>query len=70
VTRRHGKPVRRRDRRTASQAIRPTPIRRPDRSESITERLDAVYAEDESASALDGAIERLQFLSLPPEEKR
>ena len=31
--------------------------------------LDAVYAEDESASALDGAIERLQFLSLPPEEK-
>ena len=69
MKRSHGKPVRSRDRQTASQAIRPTPIRRPDRAESITEMLNAVYAEDESASALDGAIERLQFLSLPPEEK-
>ena len=69
MKRRYGEPVRSRDRQTASQAIRPTPIRRPDRAESITEMLDAVYAEDESASALDGILERLQFLSLPPEEK-
>ena len=32
-------------------------------------KLEAVHAEDESASALDGILERLQFLSLPPEEK-
>ena len=37
--------------------------------ERITERLDAVYGDDESASALDANIERLQFLSLPPDDR-
>ena len=37
--------------------------------ERITERLDVVYGDDESASALDANIERLQFLSLPPDDR-
>lgn len=38
-------------------------------SERVTERLDAVYGNAENASALDKNLERLQFLSLPPDEK-
>ena len=37
--------------------------------EQVTERLNAVYGEDISTSALDERIEALQFLSLPPEDK-
>ncbi len=33
--------------------------------ERVTERLDAVYADAEAASALDRKLEMLQFLSLP-----
>ncbi|MCY3827633.1 MAG: hypothetical protein OXF89_00695 [Rhodospirillaceae bacterium] len=36
--------------------------------ERITERLNAVYGDDESASALDPHIERAQILSLPPDD--
>ena len=35
----------------------------------VTERLDTVYGEAESASALDGKLEALQFLSLPADDR-
>lgn len=37
--------------------------------ERITEKLNAVYGDDDSASALDRNLERLQFLSLPPDDE-
>ena len=66
---RYRKPVRSRGRQAASQATRQTPIHRPDRAAGITERLNAVYGEDESVSALDESLERAQILSLPPDEE-
>lgn len=36
--------------------------------ERMTERLDAVYGDDEVASALDKNLERLQFLTLPADD--
>ena len=38
--------------------------------ERMTERLDAVYGDDEVASALDKNLERLQFLTLPADDWR
>lgn len=35
----------------------------------LTERLNAVYGEDPSISALDKRLEALQFLSLPAEDE-
>ena len=37
--------------------------------ERVTERLNAVYGEGASVSALDERLEALQFLSLPAEDK-
>ena len=37
--------------------------------ERITERLDAVYGESGSSSALDGTLETLQSLSLPADDE-
>lgn len=37
-------------------------------TERITEQLDAVYRDDDSASALDPALESLQFRSLSAED--
>lgn len=37
--------------------------------ERVTERLNAVYGEDPSTSALDDRLEALQFLSLPAEDE-
>ena len=37
--------------------------------ERVTERLNAVYGEDPSISALDDQLEALQFLSLPAEDE-
>ena len=37
--------------------------------ERTTERLDAVYGDDESASKLDEGLEALQFLSLPAADR-
>ena len=37
--------------------------------ERVTERLDAVYADAEAASALDGKLKMLQFLSLPADDR-
>ncbi|MXY41861.1 MAG: hypothetical protein F4027_17205 [Rhodospirillaceae bacterium] len=69
MKRRNGKPIRRRGRQTASQAVRHIPVHRPDRAESVTEMLNAVYGEDESASALDPILERVQLLSLRTDEE-
>ena len=38
-------------------------------NERVTERLDAVYGEAGSPSALDGALATLQTLSLPTDEE-
>ena len=37
--------------------------------DQLTERLNAVYGEDPSISALDKRLEALQFLSLPAEDE-
>jgi hypothetical protein len=37
--------------------------------DQVTERLNAVYGEDPSISALDKRLEALQFLSLPDEDE-
>ena len=37
--------------------------------ERVTEKLDAVYADAEAASALDGKLKMLQFLSLPADDR-
>ena len=37
--------------------------------ERVTERLNAVYGEDPSISALDDQLDALQFLSLPAEDE-
>ena len=37
--------------------------------ERVTERLNAVYGEDPSISALDDRLEALQLLSLPAEDE-
>ena len=37
--------------------------------ERVTERLNAVYGENPSISALDEQLEALQFLSLPAEDE-
>ena len=37
--------------------------------ERVTERLNAVYGENPSISALDDRLEALQFLSLPAEDE-
>ena len=37
--------------------------------ERVTERLNAVYGENPSISALDERLEALQFLSLPAEDE-
>lgn len=37
--------------------------------ERVTERLNAVYGGEDSASVLDEGLEALQFLSLPADDK-